>query len=63
MKWGKIRPAEDQGPDRDATPSPQNKKELQAFLGIINYLGKFSPSTAILCDPLQKLTSNRAVWM
>ena len=44
-------------------PSPQNKKELQAFLGIINYLGKFSPSTANVCDPLQKLTSSRAVWM
>ena len=23
--------------------APKNKKELQAFLGIINYLGKFSP--------------------
>ena len=30
---------------RDLTkmPLPQNKKELQAFLGIINYLSKFSP--------------------
>ena len=27
-------------------PAPKNKKELQAFLGIINYLGKFSPGTA-----------------
>ena len=27
-------------------PVPKNKKELQAFLGIINYLGKFSPGTA-----------------
>ena len=25
---------------------PKTKKELQAFLSIINYLGKFSPSTA-----------------
>ena len=33
---------EDQGPDGDAS---KNKKEHQAFLGIINYLGKFSPST------------------
>ena len=40
---------------------PPNKKELQAFLGIINYLGKFSPSTASTCDPLCKLTSSRAV--
>ena len=41
---------------------PNNKKELQAFLGIINYLGKFSPSTADVCDPLHKLTSCKVVW-
>ena len=38
-------------------PAPKNKKELQAFLGIINYLGRFSPSTAEVCKPLCKLTS------
>ena len=43
-------------------PAPNNKRELQAFLGIINYLGKSSPGTAVACDPLQKLTSNKAVW-
>ena len=41
---------------------PKNKKDLQAFLGIINYLGKFSPSTTSICEPLQKLTLNRTVW-
>ena len=41
--------------------TPNNKKELQAFLGIINYLSKFSPSTASICEPLQKLTSSKAV--
>ena len=40
-------------------PAPKNKKELQAFLGIINYLGKFSPGTTDVCDPLQKLTSSK----
>ena len=30
----------------------KNKKKLQAFLGIINYLGK----------PLRKLTSSRMTW-
>ena len=39
-----------------------NKKELQAFFGIINYLGKFSPGTADVCDPLHKLTSSKAIW-
>ena len=43
-------------------PAPNNKNELQAFLGIINYLGKFSQGTANVCDPLHKLTSSKATW-
>ena len=43
-------------------PVPKNKRELQAFVGIINYLGKFSPGRTEICDPLQKLTSSKAVW-
>ena len=49
-EWSTTGPAENQGPDGNATP--QNKKEFQAFLDIINYLGKFSPSTSSLCDPI-----------
>ena len=33
-------------------PAPQNKKELQAFLGLINYLNKFSPGTLEACSYL-----------
>ena len=43
-------------------PVPTNKKDSQAFLGIINYLGKFSPGTADVCDPLHKLTSSKVAW-
>ena len=43
-------------------PPPNNKKELQAFLGIINYLSKVSPGTTEVCDPLQKLTSIKVTW-
>ena len=43
-------------------PAPKNKKELQAFLGIINYLSKFSPDMAEVCKPLRKLTSSKATW-
>ena len=43
-------------------PVPKNKKELQAFLGIINYLDKFSPDTAELCELLRKLTSSKMTW-
>ena len=41
--------------------SPKNKKELQAFLGIINYLGKFSPSTTSICVLLQKLMMSKTL--
>ena len=43
-------------------PALKNKKELQAFLGIINYLGKFSPGTAEVCKPLCKFTSCKTTW-
>ena len=43
-------------------PAPKNKKELQSFLGVINYLGKFSPGTAEVGNPLQNLTSSRMLW-
>ena len=43
-------------------PAPNSKKELQAFLGIINYLRRFSPGTANVCDPLCKLTSSKVTW-
>ena len=43
-------------------PALKNKKELQAFLGIINYLGKFSPGTAEVCKLLHKLTSCKMMW-
>ena len=47
-------PQKNQSPHRHATAKQQN--ELQIFLGISNYLSKFSPGTTQVCDPLQKLT-------
>ena len=32
--------------------SLKSRKELQSFLGILNYLGTFSPLTAKVCEPL-----------
>ena len=43
-------------------PLPNNKKGTQAFLGIINYLGKFPQVQANVCDPLHKLTSTKVTW-
>ena len=42
--------------------APKIKKELQAFLGIINYLSKFSPDMSEVCKPLRRLTSSKAMW-
>ena len=36
-------------------PPPKAKKELQSFLGIINYLNRFSPSNASICESLRQL--------
>ena len=43
-------------------PAQNSKKELQAFLDIINYLGKSSPGTTDVCDPVCKLTSCEVTW-
>ena len=44
-------------------PPLKVKRELQAFLGIINYLGKFSPRTVEMCESLRKLTLAKIEWM
>ena len=45
--------------EADVPLQPQ-KRELQAFLRIVNYLSKFSPSTAEVCHSLSHLTSVKA---
>ena len=43
--------------------SPQKSiRELQAFLGIINYLGKFSPSKTDTSKLLRKLITVKTEW-
>ena len=41
---------------------PKTKKELQAFLRVINYLGKFSPGMAGIYESLRKLMSSKTEW-
>ena len=43
-------------------PPPKCKKELQSFLAILNYLGKFSPVTAEVCRSLRKFKLVKAEW-
>ena len=43
-------------------PPSKTEKELQAFLGITNYLGKFSPKIVEVCESVRKLISAKAEW-
>ena len=40
--------------------TPENRKELQEFLGIVNYMSPFIPRLADLNEPLRKLNKNKA---
>ena len=41
---------------------PKNKRELQPFIGIVNYLGKYTPGTSEVCESCRKLTSSKTTW-
>ena len=41
---------------------PQDKKELQTFLGCITYLQKFLPHMSEISAPLRKLLENKVEW-
>lgn len=43
--------------------SPNNKKELQVFLGMVNYLRKFIPNMANIALPLQLLLKKDVGWL
>ena len=43
-------------------PPLKTKRELQAVLDIINYLSKFFPSTANVCESLIHLTLSKTEW-
>ena len=43
-------------------PTPTNKPELQRFLGMVNYLGKFVPQLSNTTAPLRKLLEKDVVY-
>ena len=43
-------------------PQPMNLKDLQTFLGMVQYLSKFSPRIAELAEPLRDLTKKHAPY-
>ena len=40
-------------------PSPNLKKEVQSFIGMINYLSKFSPRITELAEPIRELVKEK----
>ena len=40
-------------------PPPQSKKQVQSFIGMINYLSKFSAHLSELAEPIRKLVKER----
>ena len=43
-------------------PEPQSKKDLQRFLGMVNFLGKFFPNMAETTAPLRTLLQKDVEW-
>ena len=42
---------------------PTNVTELRAFLGVINYYGKFMPKLSTQLSPLYKILSKKSKWV
>ena len=62
VSWQSIQPEPQKVRALTEMPLLKNKKELMAFLGIINYLNKFSPGMLEVCQPLRKLMSSKMTW-
>jgi len=43
-------------------PLPSNKIELQRFLGMVNYLGKFLPNVLVITAPLRQLLQKETIF-
>ena len=43
-------------------PQPKDKTELQRFMGMVQYLGKFIPNLSEVSAPLRKLLEGETIW-
>jgi len=43
-------------------PTPENVQELRAFLGLVNYYGRFVPQLSTVAHPLHRLLGKRVPW-
>ncbi|CAM1298625.1 Uncharacterised protein at_DN2364 [Pycnogonum litorale] len=57
-----LHPSKDRISAITNAPTPRNMKELQSFLGLLNYYSKFLPNTATTLSPLYKLLQKNVRW-
>ena len=57
-----IHPTEDKVRAVQQAPAPKNVSELKAFLGLLNYYGKFMPNLATTLSPLYRLLRTSTQW-
>lgn len=57
-----IRPTDDKVKAIHQAPTPKNKEELQAFLGLLNFYHVFIRDKATIAEPLHRLLDKRATW-
>ena len=58
-----IRPDENKLKVIRNMPPPKNLAELQSFMGMINYLNRFSPITAQTSEPVRQLMKKETPFM
>lgn len=56
VKAGQIQPSDRKIQAVTKFPKPTTKKQLQSFLGLVNYFRKFIPQFALVAKPLSQLT-------
>ena len=57
-----IEPTEEKIRAVTKAPVPRNISELKAFIGLVNYYGKFLPNLATVLSPLYSLLCCHSVW-
>uniref|UniRef100_A0A7E4VZN6 RNA-directed DNA polymerase n=1 Tax=Panagrellus redivivus TaxID=6233 RepID=A0A7E4VZN6_PANRE len=57
-----VRPVPDKVKATVMMPEPKNLKELQSFIGMVGYYGKFIPKLSTLCAPLNMLRNKDVEW-
>ena len=57
-----IRPSVKKWEAIQRAPEPKNKKDLQAFLGLVNFYHSFLKGKASIAEPLHRLLDHKCAW-